>query len=84
MILRQEPKNIGGLVMVDSDTSIKLHKNGFTPKFISPKGNYIFYVKTKELAKFMQDNNLQERIIVWSDFRNPSRKRTRFGWISRI
>ena len=26
----------------------------------------------------------QERIIVWSDFRNPSRKRTRFGWISRI
>ncbi len=26
----------------------------------------------------------QERIIVWSDFRNPSRKRTRFGRISRI
>ena len=26
----------------------------------------------------------QERIIVWGDFRNPSRKRTRFGWISRI
>jgi hypothetical protein len=26
----------------------------------------------------------QERIILWSDFRNPSRKRTRFGWISRI
>ena len=26
----------------------------------------------------------QERIIVWSDFRNPSRKRTIFGWISRI
>ncbi len=26
----------------------------------------------------------QERITVWSDFRNPSRKRTRFGWISRI
>ena len=28
--------------------------------------------------------SIQERIIVWSDFRNPSRKRTRFGWISRI
>ena len=26
----------------------------------------------------------QERIKVWSDFRNPSRKRTRFDWISRI
>ncbi len=26
----------------------------------------------------------QERIIVWSDFRNPSRKRTIFSWISRI
>lgn len=26
----------------------------------------------------------QERIKVWSDFRNPSRKRTIFGWISRI
>ena len=60
MIFRQEPKNIGGLVMVDSDTSIKLHKNGFIPKFISPNGSYIFYVKTEELAKFMQDNDLKE------------------------
>ena len=60
MILRQEPKNIGGLVMVDSDTSKTLHKNGFSPKFISPNGNYIFYVKTKELAEFMQNNNLKE------------------------
>ena len=60
MIFRQEPKNIGGLVMVDSNTSIKLHKNGFIPKYISPNGNYIFYVKTEELAKFMQDNELKE------------------------
>ena len=59
MILRQEPKNIGGLVMVDSETSTKLHKNGFIPKFISPNGNYIFYPKNDELVKFMQDNNLQ-------------------------
>lgn len=60
MILRQEPKNIGGLVMVDSETSKILHTNGFIPKFISPNGNYIFYVKTEELARFMQDNELKE------------------------
>lgn len=60
MILRQEPKDTGKLVMVDSDTSIKLHKNGFIPKFISPNGNYIFYIKTEELVQFMQDNELKE------------------------
>ena len=61
MIRRQNPsdKEKLFLVMVDSETSIKLHSNGFIPKFISPNGNYIFYVKTDELAQFMQDNNLQ-------------------------
>ena len=61
MIRRQNPsdKEELSLVMVDSETSIKLHSNGFIPKFISPNGNYIFYVKTDELAQFMQDNNLQ-------------------------
>ena len=61
MIRRQNPsdKEKLSLVMVDSETSFKLHSNGFIPKFISPNGNYIFYVKTDELAQFMQDNNLQ-------------------------
>ena len=59
MILRKEPKDRINLIMVDSEVSIKLHKNGFIPKFISPNGNYIFYTKTDELVKFMQDNNLQ-------------------------
>ena len=61
MIKRQNPsdKEKLSLVMVDSETSVKLHSNGFIPKFISPNGNYIFYVKTDELAQFMQDNNLQ-------------------------
>ena len=61
MIRRQNPsdKEKPSLVMVDSETSVKLHSNGFIPKFISPNGNYIFYVKTDELAQFMQDNNLQ-------------------------
>ena len=61
MIRRQNPsdKEKLSLVMVDSETSIKLHSNGFIPKFISPNGNYIFYVKTDKLAQFMQDNNLQ-------------------------
>ena len=60
MILRQTPKNKIGLVMVNSDTSKKLHSNGFIPKFISPNGNYIFYEKNEELVKFMQNNDLQE------------------------
>ena len=60
MILRQEPKDKCSLVMVDSETSKILHTNGFIPKFISPNGNYIFYVKTEELAQFMQDNELKE------------------------
>lgn len=60
MILRQTPKNRTGLIMVGSETSIKLHSNGFIPKFISPNGNYIFYEKNEELVKFMQDNDLQE------------------------
>ena len=60
MILRQEPKDTCGLIMVNSETSKKLHKNGFIPKFIYPNGNYIFYVKTEELAQFMQDNELKE------------------------
>ena len=68
MIFRQEPKNIGGFVMVNSETSIVLHKNGFIPKFISPNGSYIFYVKTEELAKFMQDNDLKE--IKWTGGEN--------------
>lgn len=61
MIRRQNPsdKEKLSLVMVDSETSVKLHSNGFIPKFISPNGNYIFYVKTDELAQFMQNNNLQ-------------------------
>ena len=60
MILRQEPKDKINLVIVDSKTSITLHQNGFIPKFISPRGNYIFYDRTDELARFMRDNNLKE------------------------
>ena len=59
MILRKEPNNKVNLIMVDSETSIILHQNGFIPKYISPNGNYIFYVKMDNLVKFMQDNNLK-------------------------
>ena len=60
MILRQEPKQKEGLIMVNSETSKILHTNGFIPKFISPNSNYIFYVKSKEITQFMQDNGLKE------------------------
>ena len=62
MILRQipMPSEKPWLIMVDSNTSIILHKSGFIPKYISPNGSYIFYVKNNMLIKFMQDNNLQE------------------------
>ena len=52
MIMKQIPKNPQDYVIVNSDTSIILHKNGFMPKYMSLSGDCIFYKKTdKILAK---------------------------------
>ena len=60
MIIRNTPKNSDDYIVVDSNTSIILHKNGFYPRFISVKNNeyFIYYVKSDEILDFMQNNNL--------------------------
>ena len=58
MIMKQIPKNPKEYVIVNSETSVVLHKNGFMPKYMSLSGDCIFYKKDSEILKFMQDNNL--------------------------
>ena len=52
MIIRGTPKNIEDFILVDSEMSLKLEKNGFIPKFIDEKG--IYYVKSKEIENFIR------------------------------
>ena len=58
MIIRSIPKNPNDYVIVNSDTSIILHKNGFVPKYMSLSGDCIFYKKDNKLIEFMKQNNL--------------------------
>ena len=58
MIIRQIPKNPCDYIVVNSETSIILHKNGFIPKYMSVSGDCIFYEKNNKLIEFMQTNNL--------------------------
>ena len=58
MVIRKEPRNPKQYIMVNSDTSVILHENGFLPRFMSVNGNYMFYTKTDKIVKFMKDNNL--------------------------
>ena len=57
MIIRGTPKELNKYIVVDSDTSEMLHKNGFIPKYID--GNDIYYLKDKEILEFM------ERSVGW-------------------
>ena len=58
MIIRKIPKNPNDYVIVNSETSIVLHQNGFIPKYMSLSGDCIFYKKDNKLIEFMQQNNL--------------------------
>lgn len=58
MIIRQIPKNPNNYVVVNSETSTILHKNGFIPKYMSVSGDCIFYKKDTKILEFMQENNL--------------------------
>ena len=58
MIIRQIPKNPQNYIIVDSDTSTVLHKNGFIPKYMSVDGSCIFYKKDNKIIEFMNLNNL--------------------------
>lgn len=60
MVMRNTPQDKDNHIIVDSNTSITLHENGFYPKYISVKnGKYlIYYVKNDDILTFMKNNNL--------------------------
>lgn len=58
MIIRKIPKNPQNYIIVNSDTSVVLHKNGFVPKYMSLSGDCIFYKKDSQIIDFMKENNL--------------------------
>ena len=58
MIIRQIPKNPNDYIVVNSETSTVLHKNGFIPQYMSLSGDCIFYKKDDDIIEFMQLNNL--------------------------
>ena len=58
MIIRQIPQDYENYIIVDSDTSVILHQNGFIPKYMSLNGDCIFYKKDSKILDFMELNNL--------------------------
>jgi hypothetical protein len=52
MIIRGAPKNKNNFILVDSETTLVLHKNGFIPMYIDENG--IYYKKNKEILEFME------------------------------
>ena len=52
MIIRGAPKNKDNYILVDSKTTLVLHKNGFIPVYIDKSG--IYYKKNKEILDFME------------------------------
>ena len=55
MIIRGTPKNKDNYILVDSETTLVLHKNGFVPMYIDESG--IYYKKNKEILDFMERRN---------------------------
>lgn len=52
MIIRGTPKNKNNFILVDSETTLVLHSNGFMPMYIDENG--IYYKKNKEILDFME------------------------------
>ena len=52
MIIRGTPKNKDNYILVDSETTLVLHKNGFIPMYIDENG--VYYKKNKEILEFME------------------------------
>lgn len=57
MIIRQTPKNLQNYIGVDSETSLFLTLKGFYPKYMD--FDYIYYVKTDELQKYIEKENIK-------------------------
>lgn len=58
MIIRKTPRDVSKYIIVTSDTSIVLHKNGFVPKYMSLDGEFYYYDKTDDILSFIKSNNL--------------------------
>lgn len=58
MIIRKEPRNPKDYIIVDSDTHVILHTNGFLPRFMSLDAKKYFYTKNKNIINFMNEHNL--------------------------
>jgi hypothetical protein len=58
MIIRKTPSDVSKYIIVTSDTSIVLHKNGFVPKYMSLDGEFYYYDKTYDILSFIKSNNL--------------------------
>lgn len=58
MIIRKTPSDISKYIIVTSDVSIVLHKNGFVPKYMSLDGEFYYYDKTDDILSFIKSNNL--------------------------
>ena len=54
MIIRGTPKNKDNYILVDSETTLVLHSNGFIPMCIDENGAY--YKKNKEILEFMEQH----------------------------
>ena len=52
MIIRGTPKNKNNFILVGSETTLVLHKNGFVPMYIDENG--VYYKKNKEILDFME------------------------------
>lgn len=56
MILRGTPKHPEAYVRVDSDTTVELARNGFTPFYID--NQYTYFKKDDEIIEFMLERGL--------------------------
>lgn len=58
MLIRKEPKNPEKYLIVDSNVSNILHRNGFKPMYMSFDGNKIYFKKEQDLMDFVYSNNI--------------------------
>lgn len=59
MLIRGTPNNKDDYIIVNSDISILLHKNGFMPIYMSIDSDEIYFKKTESLLDFLKYNNIR-------------------------
>lgn len=58
MIMLGKPKNLNNYICVTSDVAKELHKMGFTPCYRELGADRIYFVKTDELCKKLQEGDM--------------------------